>query len=182
MELGLVLDMAAEDGPDRVAIVDVDDATLTRGELRNAARRAAARFLRAGAQRVGYLAPNGRALPVALFGAALAGIPFVPCFLASSPIPLVICSWKWLYISCKSSTFTATVEPAGQSPFFVADTLAFTVLSVASGVSVRRATTSPDVKPHSVPLFTAVTSVSTTKVRCSGSKAGGTWPLAFDGA
>ena len=78
MELGLVLDMAAEDGPDRVAIVDVVDATLTRGELRNAARRAAARFLRAGAQRVGYLAPNGRALPVALFGAALAGIPFVP--------------------------------------------------------------------------------------------------------
>jgi hypothetical protein len=55
----------------------------------------------------------------------------------------------------------------------VAETLAVTVLSVASGVSVRRVTTSPDVKPHSAPLFTAVTSVSTTKVRLAGSNAGG---------
>ena len=89
-------------------------------------------------------------------------------------MPLLRLSAKWLYISCKSSTLTATVAPDAQSPFLVAETLALTVLSVASGVSVRRVTTSPEVKPHSVPSdATAVTAVSTTNVRFAGSSAAG---------
>jgi hypothetical protein len=52
-----------------------------------------------------------------------------------------------------SSTLTATVAPAAQSPFLLVETVAFTMLST-SGVSVRRVTTSPDVKPHSTPAFT----------------------------
>lgn len=78
MDLGLVLDMAAGDEPDRVAITDVDGTTVTRGELLAAADAATARFRDVGAARVGYLATNGRSLPISLFGAARAGLPFVP--------------------------------------------------------------------------------------------------------
>lgn len=78
MELGLLLDMAVEDDPSRVAVTDVDGTALTRGALRDAARRAACRLRAEGASQVGYLAGNGRALPVSLFGSALAGLPFVP--------------------------------------------------------------------------------------------------------
>ena len=77
MELGLLLEMAAGNDPDRVAVTDARG-SLTLGELHAAARRAAARFDRAGVRQVGYLGTNGLALPVALFGAALAGRPFVP--------------------------------------------------------------------------------------------------------
>jgi acyl-CoA synthetase (AMP-forming)/AMP-acid ligase II len=78
MELGLLLEMAAGDEPDRLAVTDVDGTTLTRGQVHDGARRAAARFRAAGATQVGYLATSGRALPITLFGAALAGLPFVP--------------------------------------------------------------------------------------------------------
>jgi acyl-CoA synthetase (AMP-forming)/AMP-acid ligase II len=78
VELGLLLDMAAGDAPDRVAVTEVGGRGLTRAELQRAAGAAAARFADRGAARVGYLGTNGCALPVALFGAALAGIPFVP--------------------------------------------------------------------------------------------------------
>jgi acyl-CoA synthetase (AMP-forming)/AMP-acid ligase II len=78
VELGLLLDMAAQDDPDRRAVTDADGTSLSRGELRAAAEGAAATFTALGAARVGYLATNGRALPVALFGAARAGVPFVP--------------------------------------------------------------------------------------------------------
>ncbi|MGH9025692.1 MAG: class I adenylate-forming enzyme family protein [Acidimicrobiia bacterium] len=78
MDLALLLDMAVRDAPDRHAITDADGTTLTRGELMTAARRAATRFSALGASRIGYLATNGRALPVSLFGAAQAGVPFVP--------------------------------------------------------------------------------------------------------
>jgi acyl-CoA synthetase (AMP-forming)/AMP-acid ligase II len=78
MELGLLLDMAAGADPDRIALTDVDGTSMTRAELDAAASCAAARFGALGATRVGYLGTNGRALPVALFGAARAGVPFVP--------------------------------------------------------------------------------------------------------
>ena len=78
MELGLIVEMAVTEDPDRVAVTDVDGAALTRSELQRRAQGAAASFLRAGARQVGFLAPNGRTLPITLFGAALAGRPFVP--------------------------------------------------------------------------------------------------------
>jgi acyl-CoA synthetase (AMP-forming)/AMP-acid ligase II len=78
MELAVLLDMAVGDDPGRVAVVDVDGTPMTRAELYAGARRVAARFRAEGATQVGYLATSGRALPVALFGAALAGLPFVP--------------------------------------------------------------------------------------------------------
>jgi len=78
VELGLLLDMAAGDEPDRVAFTDVDGSSITRHDLQVAATNAAATFRELGATRVGFLGTNSAALPAALFGAALAGVPFVP--------------------------------------------------------------------------------------------------------
>jgi len=78
MDIGLLLDMAVGSDPDRVAITDVDGTSMTCQELLDASLRAAETFTELGAASVGYLAINSRALPVSLFGAALAGLPFVP--------------------------------------------------------------------------------------------------------
>jgi acyl-CoA synthetase (AMP-forming)/AMP-acid ligase II len=78
MELALLLEMAVQDGPERIALTDVDGTSFTRTELHESATRAAATFRESGARHVGYLGTNGAAFPVALFGAALCGAAFVP--------------------------------------------------------------------------------------------------------
>lgn len=78
MNLGLLLDMAVENGPDEPAVTDTNGDTLSRVELRALARRAATYFVSTGASRIGFLDVNSRRLPIALFGAALAGVPFLP--------------------------------------------------------------------------------------------------------
>jgi long-chain acyl-CoA synthetase len=77
MNLFTLLEMAADAMGDRVAISHGEH-DMTCAELLVAARRAAARVRAAGATRLAYLAVNGPAAPVALFGAALAGVPYVP--------------------------------------------------------------------------------------------------------
>jgi acyl-CoA synthetase (AMP-forming)/AMP-acid ligase II len=74
MNITLVLEMAASGG-DR-PVVTADGRSLTAGELLALAHRAARRF--AGRPAVLYLGANHCGYPVALFGAALAGVPFVP--------------------------------------------------------------------------------------------------------
>jgi acyl-CoA synthetase (AMP-forming)/AMP-acid ligase II len=78
MEIGLLLDMVVGDDPDRLAVTDVDGTSLTRQQLLDAALSAASTFQSLGADQVGYLGGNSRALPVVLFGACFAGLPFVP--------------------------------------------------------------------------------------------------------
>lgn len=78
MDLGLLLDMAVAGGDDRRAVCVVGGASLTTGELAQLAEAAAARFLADGCTHVAYCGVNGPALPVSLFGAARAGLPFVP--------------------------------------------------------------------------------------------------------
>ncbi|WP_380876753.1 hypothetical protein ACFB49_09980 [Sphingomonas sp. DBB INV C78] len=77
MNIFMMLEMAADAMGDRVAVVS-GDASLTYGELLVAARGAAALAQASGALRLAFLDINGLAAPVALFGAALAGIPYVP--------------------------------------------------------------------------------------------------------
>jgi acyl-CoA synthetase (AMP-forming)/AMP-acid ligase II len=74
MNLTMILEMASSGG-DR-AVVTAADRSLTAAELLDLARAAAVRFRRSPA--VLYLGANHLAYPVALFGAALAGVPFVP--------------------------------------------------------------------------------------------------------
>ncbi|MBH0123494.1 long-chain fatty acid--CoA ligase [Rhodococcus sp. CX] len=73
MNISMILEMAASNG-DR-AVVTYDGRSLTGPELHDRARVAANRFR--GYPAVLYLGTNHLAYPVALFGAALAGVPFV---------------------------------------------------------------------------------------------------------
>jgi acyl-CoA synthetase (AMP-forming)/AMP-acid ligase II len=77
MNLSLVLDMACSGFPDRVAIT-VDGAHLTYSELDRASRCLSTVIAREDRRAVLYLAANSAAMPVALFAAAHAGVPFVP--------------------------------------------------------------------------------------------------------
>ncbi|MGW5071787.1 class I adenylate-forming enzyme family protein [Rhodococcus sp. NPDC004095] len=74
MNISMILEMAAADG-DRIAVTGAGR-SLTSAQLLDQAHRAAARFRDQPA--VLYLGANHPAYPVALFGAALAGVPFVP--------------------------------------------------------------------------------------------------------
>jgi acyl-CoA synthetase (AMP-forming)/AMP-acid ligase II len=78
MDLFLLLDMAAGDNPERIAVTDVDGSSLSTGQLLELASSAAIRFRSSGSTHIGFCGTNGTALPVALFGAAKAGLPFVP--------------------------------------------------------------------------------------------------------
>lgn len=77
MNIITLLEMAAESFPERVAVtcggVDYDYAALLA-----AARKAGADLRTSNARHLGYLAVSSPAAPVALFAAAVAGIPYVP--------------------------------------------------------------------------------------------------------
>lgn len=77
MNIGLLLEMAADAGSDRVA-VGPHAGGITAGDLLVRAWRAAGWFLGRGAAHVGLVDLNTEAVPLALFGAALAGVPFAP--------------------------------------------------------------------------------------------------------
>lgn len=74
MNLSMILEMVANNG--ERAVATVGDRSLTAADLDTYARRLAARVRDSSA--VLYLGTNHLAYPVALFGAALAGVPFVP--------------------------------------------------------------------------------------------------------
>jgi acyl-CoA synthetase (AMP-forming)/AMP-acid ligase II len=73
----MILEMAADSLGDRVALGSVDGG-LTFGELGRRARRAGTLLARAPGDHVVLIDENSPAVPIALFGAAIAGKPFVP--------------------------------------------------------------------------------------------------------
>jgi acyl-CoA synthetase (AMP-forming)/AMP-acid ligase II len=77
VNLSLVLDLALSAHPDRVAVTCADQA-LTFGELDRLARGVAARLVADERRAVVHIGPSSPSLPVALFAAARAGVPFVP--------------------------------------------------------------------------------------------------------
>jgi acyl-CoA synthetase (AMP-forming)/AMP-acid ligase II len=77
VNLAMVLEMAAEGAPDRI-VVGTRSHGFTAAGLLDRSRRAAARFRSFGVEHVGMVDLNSEALPVALFGASLAGLPFAP--------------------------------------------------------------------------------------------------------
>lgn len=77
MNIFLVLEMAADSFPDRIALTG-GGAHYSYGQLFAAARKAAALFEASGAAHISYLAESSPAAVIALFGAALAGKPFAP--------------------------------------------------------------------------------------------------------
>jgi len=77
MNIAMLLEMAAEGDPERI-VLGSHDGGITAAELLERSRRAAIYFEKSGAELVGYFGLNSDVLPVALFGAALAGLPFSP--------------------------------------------------------------------------------------------------------
>jgi acyl-CoA synthetase (AMP-forming)/AMP-acid ligase II len=77
MNLSLLLDMAADGYGDRVIIGPAADG-ISAARLRALAAGGAAVVTDRGADAIVYLAVNGPAFPVALFAAAIAGVPLVP--------------------------------------------------------------------------------------------------------
>ena len=73
MNTALLLEMVAEGAPDRAVV-----GSTTAGELLGRARAAATRFLAAGVEHVALVDVNSEAVPIALFGAGMAGLPFAP--------------------------------------------------------------------------------------------------------
>jgi acyl-CoA synthetase (AMP-forming)/AMP-acid ligase II len=77
VNLSLVLDMACSGHADRVAVT-TGDRSLTYADIDAASRAVAAELVRTGATALVHLGTNAVSLPVCLFGAARAGVPFVP--------------------------------------------------------------------------------------------------------
>jgi fatty-acyl-CoA synthase len=77
VNIAMLLEMAAEGDPDRI-VVGSKSGGLTAADLLERSRRAGVSFAKSGAEVVGYFGLNADILPVALFGAAFAGVPFSP--------------------------------------------------------------------------------------------------------
>ncbi|HUD92685.1 class I adenylate-forming enzyme family protein [Sphingobium sp.] len=77
MNISLVLQMAADTFPDRVALTH-HGVHYSYGRLHASAQAAARRIVDSGAAYVSYLGESNPATVIALFGAAMAGKPFVP--------------------------------------------------------------------------------------------------------
>jgi acyl-CoA synthetase (AMP-forming)/AMP-acid ligase II len=77
MHTALLLDMAADAAPDRLALGGRADG-LTFDETRRRARAGAAWLAGQGGETVAFLGLNGPALPIAVFAAGLLGKPFAP--------------------------------------------------------------------------------------------------------
>jgi long-chain acyl-CoA synthetase len=77
MNIAMLLQMAAEVGPDRPALT-CHHRHYTYGELFNAAKAASEAFKASGCGFVSVLDTSNPAVPIAMFGAAMAGLPYVP--------------------------------------------------------------------------------------------------------
>jgi acyl-CoA synthetase (AMP-forming)/AMP-acid ligase II len=77
VNIAMLLEMVAEGDPGRI-VLGSHDGGMTGAELLERSRRAAVYFEKSGTDVVGYFGLNSDVLPVALFGAALAGVPFSP--------------------------------------------------------------------------------------------------------
>lgn len=77
MNISLLLEMAAEAAPDRIGLV-CDGKRWTYGDLLAAARGAFELIQESGAEYVALLDESSEAAVIALFGAALAGVPYCP--------------------------------------------------------------------------------------------------------
>ena len=77
MNIALFLQMAAEACPDRLALTH-HGKHYTYAQLFSAAKRAAFHFSTANCKFVSLLEPSSPASPIALMGAAIAGVPYVP--------------------------------------------------------------------------------------------------------
>ncbi|KAA9156216.1 long-chain fatty acid--CoA ligase [Amycolatopsis acidicola] len=131
MNIAMILEMAAAAGSKPV--VTEGGRSLTAGELLGHARAAAERFR--GYPAVLYLGANHLAYPVALFGAALAGVPFVPLNyrLGEAQLSALRERHPGALVVENPGELLETQAPQGEVPEWVADAVA--VLIYTSGTT-----------------------------------------------
>jgi fatty-acyl-CoA synthase len=76
LNIGMLLELAAEGMPDRIAVGSTADGMSYR-QLLDCARRGAAVVRASGVERVGLVGTNSLAVPLLLYAGALAGVPFI---------------------------------------------------------------------------------------------------------
>src|SRR5262245_18998903 len=76
MHVGMIMEMASDSLAERVALDG--DAPITYAQLAQRARRAGTYLAQHACENVGLVDLNSPAVPIGLFGAAVAGKPFVP--------------------------------------------------------------------------------------------------------
>lgn len=153
MNLAMLLEMAAETCPDRVA-VSAGGESLSYGELLRAAQAAAAAFEAGGVRYVAWLDVNGPAAPVALFGAACAGIPYVPLNYRLTPPELE-------QLLARIAPACLIADPAYTAPLTLPAGIAVTrtgdFLAAARAGAVERGPAEIDPAAIAVQLFTSGT-------------------------
>lgn len=77
MNIAMLLEMASDGMPDRIA-VGSSRGGITYRDLLERARRAASLVAASGVERIGFVGLNSDVLPVLVFASAIAGVPFVP--------------------------------------------------------------------------------------------------------
>ncbi|MFZ0668235.1 MAG: class I adenylate-forming enzyme family protein [Acidimicrobiales bacterium] len=78
IDLPLLLDMAVSNDPGRTAVTGPDGRSLTGLQLSETAKAASSLFSTLEGTHIGFCGTSGVAFPVSLFGASMAGRPFVP--------------------------------------------------------------------------------------------------------
>lgn len=150
----LLLEMAAGTAPDRLALGRRADG-LTAQRLFDRAGRAAATFDAMGVGRVVYAAQASPTLPVALFGAAWSGLPFVPVNyrLADDRLRAVVAGQAPAVVLCDDACSERFAGIDGAPAVTVSD-----LAARLDGVAPRATEWSPDPDEVAVVLHTSGTS------------------------
>ncbi|TRW79643.1 long-chain fatty acid--CoA ligase [Mycolicibacterium sp. 018/SC-01/001] len=123
MSISLLLDMAASAAPERLAVVSRDgpvEQRLSTGDLQQRSAAGAGVVTARGAQHLVYVGVGGATMPLLIFSAAAAGVPFTPInyrlsadgiaeLIARLPDPLVIVDPRYRDIVGTSATRVLTV-------------------------------------------------------------------------
>ena len=151
MNIHLILQMAAEAMGDREAIT-AGDQRLTYADLDSAARAVAAK-LKDG-QRLAYLAENHPAMSAAIFGAALAGTPFVPINyrLASEQIDALMERVKPALLISENDKAYSDIDLVGRNDVMTGEGMEGEAPDVEGGVAIELFTSGTTGEPKSAIL------------------------------
>ena len=163
MNISMLLDMAADGMGGRV-IIGGGSQAITLSGLQERAAGAARLVTSSGASALVYLGVNGPALPVALFGAARAGVPLVPLNyrLGHEQLQRLLAQHPGAYCVADAAQFE-TVAAAGlraQTPaeFLAATAASFSGASVSGGsVSGALVEDAPETDAPAVLIYTSGT-------------------------
>jgi acyl-CoA synthetase (AMP-forming)/AMP-acid ligase II len=125
MNISLILQMAADAEPERIGLV-CDGRRWSYRSLWQAAHGAAQSILKSGASHVALLDENSEAAAIALFGAAIAGVPYVPLNyrLADADLAALLKRIAPAYVTGDVERVTRLNPDAGHTVFSRADFVA----------------------------------------------------------